>query len=447
MPKKKGKKGKRVGDDPLLRPKIMREKLKKEDDYAAVNVVKLNDTHRLAQRSNRCEQIKEELTALRRTFDRRDPNLNMAVEGFTCSLQKMERLSAQSWRVHHEHVERLCDIQKKRLKFLQEQWDLGEDLFSKKLEVLSQKMATHFLQSRIGFEETLLHLERHHQQALATIHMLYSEPIVAHSVYEKIKAFEVEECFLDLNVKVLKNQKADNRYYYDMEKVEGMEDKKYVSLTTAKKSVALYNTILETQSRLGNIEKTNCDMLAKLTEARNDSKAKILMLLNQMAENRVPIKVMIKKASVNSNAAANGLKLIIAKGARLLKVAEMCCHLEAMQKEELGFAEKLAPDSETQLAEPSPMYDFPELRKRYNNAQLHGDLLKLRCEHLQLENQQLQLLKQQRFEAKTVNPDTHKGPHNPLRVNMAPFMDENAPIQRHSVVEGVRALKLLTLNK
>ncbi|XP_057701604.1 dynein regulatory complex subunit 2-like [Corythoichthys intestinalis] len=447
MPKKKGKKGKRKGDDPALRPQIMRDKLKKETDYIAVNSIKLKDTYRVGLRANRCEEIKEELIALRRTFERRDPDLNHAVENFTCSVEKMERLSAQAWRVHYEHVDRLRNIQKKRLRFLQEQWDMGQDVFDNKLKLLSQKTATYFLQSRVGFKETVRHLEHHHQQALATVHMLYNEPMVAHSVYEKMKAFEVEERFLDLNVKVLKNQKADNRYLYDMEKVEDMEDKKKVSVTTAKKSVALYNTILEAQSRLEATEKRNSDMTSKLTEARNDANAKIHMLLSQMASNRVPIQIMMNKMSVNSNAAANGLRLIIAKGARLLKVAEMCCHLEAIQKEAQASVQKVAPDFETQPVKPSQMYEFPELMKRYNNAQLHRDALKRRFEKLQLENQQLWLLKQQRLEAKTVNPDTHKGPTNPLKVNMAPIMEDGTHIQRHSVVEGVQALKLLAINQ
>ncbi|XP_051939131.1 dynein regulatory complex subunit 2-like [Hippocampus zosterae] len=446
MPKKKGKKkGKGAGDDPSLRPQIMRDKLKKEDANTALNAITLNETYRLSLRSNRCDQLKEEIAALRRTFERRDQDLNRAVERFACCVQEGERLSAQVWRVHREHVERLRAMQEKRLKFLEEQWDMGQDALDHRLEVLSERMATYFLQSRVGFEDTVVHLERHHQQALATIHMLYSEPMEAHGVFEKRKAFEVEECFLDQNVKVLKNQKAEKRYLHEMENVERMEAKKQVSVVTSKKGVALYNTIIEVQSRLEATEKSNSDMTAKLTAARNDAKAKIHMLLSRMARDRVPIQIMINEVSMHSNAAANSLRLIIAKGARLLKVAEMCRHLEAQQNEEQVAAEEVIQGSET--VEPSPMYEFPELMKRYNAAQLHQDVLKRRNRNLRRENQQLQLLTRQRVEAKTINPDTHNGPYNPLLLKMAPVMEKDGAKQVRCVIEGVHAIRILSLNE
>ncbi|XP_061648719.1 dynein regulatory complex subunit 2-like [Phyllopteryx taeniolatus] len=447
MPKKKGKKGKGAGEDPSLRPQILRDKLKKEDAYTAGNAVKLKDTYRLGLRGNRCDQLKEDIVALRRTFERRDQDLNRAVERFACGVQEGERLSAQVWRVHREHVERLRAMQEKRLNFLQQQWDMGQDASGHRLELLSERMATYFLQSRVGFEDTVVHLERHHQQALATIHMLYSEPMEAHSVYEKRKAFEVEECFLDQNVQVLKNQKAEERYLHEMENVERMEAKKQVSVTTSKKGVALYNTIIEVQSRLEATEKSNSTMTAKLTAARNDAKAKIHMLLSQMARDRVPVQMMINEVSVHSNAAANSLRLIIAKGAWLLKVAEMCRHLEAQQKEEQVAAKEVAAEFSTRLVAPSHMFEFPELMKRYNGARLHQDDLKRRSKNLQRENQQLQLLTRQRLEAKTLNPDTHNGPYNPLLVKMAPVMEKDAIKQVRCVIEGVQAIRILSINE
>ncbi|XP_061698036.1 dynein regulatory complex subunit 2-like [Syngnathoides biaculeatus] len=447
MPKKKGKKGKGAGDDPSLRPQILRDKLKKEDAYTVGNAVKLKDTHRLGIRANRCDQLKEDIAALRRTFERRDQDLNRAVERFACGVQEGERLSAQVWRVHREHVERLRAMQEKRLDFLQQQWDTGQDALGHRLELLSERMATYFLQSRESFEDTVVHLERHHQQALAIIHMLYSEPMEAHSVYEKRKAFEVEECFLDQNVQVLKNQKAEERYLHEMENVERMEAKKQVSVTTSKKGVALYNTIIEVQSRLEATEKSNSTMTAKLTAARNDAKAKIHMLLSQMARDRVPVQIMINEVSMHSNAAASTLRLIIAKGARLLKVAEMCRHLEAQQKEEQVDPQEVAEEFATRLVAPSHMFEFPELMKRYNAAQVHQDALKRRNKDLRRENQQLHLLTRQRVEAKTLKPDTHNGPYNPLLVKMAPIMEKDAIRQVRCVVEGVHAIRILSINE
>ncbi|XP_077392780.1 dynein regulatory complex subunit 2-like [Festucalex cinctus] len=446
MPKKKGKKGKGAKDDPSLRPHIMREKLKKEDAYTVSNAITLKHTYRVGLRANRCEQLKEDIVALRRTFERRDQDLTHATERFVCCVQDGERLSAQVWRMHREQVERLRAMQEKRLKFLVEQWDMGQDILDHRMDLLSERMAKYFLQSRVGFQDTVIHLERHHRQALATIHMLYSEPMEAHSVYEKRKAFEVEECFLDQNVKVLKNQKAEKRYLHEMENVERMEAKKQVSVVTSKKGVALYNTIIEQQARLEATEKSNSAMTAKLTAARNAAKAKIHMLLSQMSRNRVPIQVMIKEMSVHSNAAANSLRLLIAKGARLLKVAEMCRHLEDGQKEEQVAAGEFALCSETTAVEPSPIYEFPELMKRYNCAQLHREALKRRGENLCGENRQLQLLTRQRVEAKTINTDTHNGPYNPLLVKMAPVMDKDDAKQVQCVIEGVEAIRLLSIN-
>ncbi|XP_037096023.1 uncharacterized protein LOC119115537 [Syngnathus acus] len=447
MPKKKGKKRKGPADDPSLRPQIMRDKLKKEKAYTATNSIKLKDTYRLDLRSNRCEQLKEEIAALRRTFERRDQDLNRAMDRFACCVQDGERLSAQVWRVHREHVEQLHSMQEKRLNFLRQQWDMGQDALGHRLEVLSETMATYFLQSRVGFQDSVVHLERHHQQALATIHMLYSEPMEAHSVFEKRKAFEVEELFLDQNVKVLKNQKAHKRYIQESERVERMETKKEVSVMTSKKGVALYHTILETQSRLETTEKSNADMTAKLTAVRNDAKAKIHMLLNQMARNRVPIQMMINEVSMHSNAAGNSLRLLIARGVRLLKVAEMCRHLEAQQTEEQVADKEIIPESETPTVEPSPIYEFPELMKRYNFTKLHQDALKRRNTNLQRENQQLQLLTRQRLEAKTINPDTHNGPYNPLLLKLAPVMEKDTAKQVQCVIEGVNAIRLLSINE
>ncbi|XP_054642931.1 dynein regulatory complex subunit 2-like [Dunckerocampus dactyliophorus] len=447
MPKKgKGKKGKGAGDDPSLRPQILRDKLKKEKAYTAGNAVKLKDTYRLNLRGERCFQLKEDIAALRRTFERRDQDLNRAVERFACGVQESERLSAQVWRVHQENVERLRTLQEKRVRFLQEQWDVGQEVIGHRLEFLSKTMVTYFLQAQVGFEDTLIHLERHHQQALATIHRLYSEPMEAHSAYEKTKAFEVEECFLDQNVKVLKNQKAEKRYIIEKENVELMEMKKQVSVTTSKKGVALYNTIIEAQSRLETTEKSNSAMTAKLTAARNNAKAKIHMLLSQMARDRVPVQMMIKEISLRSNDAAKSLRTIITKGTRVLKLAEMCRHLESQQKG-LVAARELAQESGTQAVQPSHMLEFPELKKRFNTAQVHQEALMERSRNLKQENQQLQLLKYQRTDAKTINSDTHNGPYNPLLVKLAPVMKNGDSKHRRCVVEGVHAIRTLTVNE
>nr|XP_057938442.1 dynein regulatory complex subunit 2-like [Doryrhamphus excisus] len=444
MPRKgKGKKGKGTGDDPSLRPQILRDKLKKEKAYTAANAVKLKDTYRLGLRSDRCVQLKEDIAALRRTFERRDQDLNRAVDRFACGVQESERLSTQVWRVHQENVERLCTLQEKRVKFLQEQWDIGQEVIGRKLEFLSKTMAAYFLQSRVGFEDTLIHLERHHQRDLATIHRLYSETMEAHSAYEKNKAFEVEESFLDQNVKVLKNQKAEKRYVIEKENVELMEMKKQISVTTSKKGVALYNTIIETQSRLETTEKNNSAMTAKLTAARNNAKAKIHMLLSQMAQDRVPVQMMINEISLRSNNVAKSLRTIITKGTRVLKLAEMCRHLESQQKD-LVASKELAQESRTQTVEPSHVLEFPELKKRFNTAQLEHEALTERNRKLRLENQQLQLLKFQRTDAKTINPDTHNGPYNPLLMKVAPVMKNGDSKTRQCVVEGVDVVRTLS---
>ncbi|XP_061926594.1 dynein regulatory complex subunit 2-like [Entelurus aequoreus] len=447
MPRKgKGKKGKGAGDDPSLRPQILRDKLKKEDANTVVNSVKLNDIYRVNLRRNRCVQLKEEIGALRQTFERRDQDLNRAVERFSCGVQDAERLSYQVWRVHREKVERLRALQEKRVKFLLQQWDMGQEVFDGKLECISKTMAVYFLQSRVGFENTLVHLERHHQQALATIHRLYSEPMEGHAVYEKTKDFEVEECFLDQNVKVLKNQKAEKRYLIEKENVEYMEEKKQISVNTSKKSVALYNTIIETQSRLEATEKSNSAMTAKLTSARNNAKAKIHMLLSQMAQNRVPVQTMMNEISIRSNGAAKSLRTIIAQGTRVLKLAEMCRHLESQQNE-LVDAKELAKESKTEAVEPSDMLEFPELKKRYNSAQLHQESLMQHNRKLKEVNQQLHLLTYQFMDAKTMNPDTHNGPYNPLLVKHAPVMKNGTNKHLHCVIEGVHAIRTLTINK
>ncbi|XP_077473700.1 dynein regulatory complex subunit 2-like [Stigmatopora argus] len=446
MPKKKGK-GKGKGEDPSLRPKMIRDALKKETTNMVLNDIKLKDNYRVDLRAIRCNELKEELEALRRTFERRNQDLNHAVERFSCDVQHVESLSAQMWRLHHGHIERLRAMQEKRLMFLHQQWNTGHDIWDHNLELLSEKMGIYFLQSRMGFEDTVVHLERHHQQSLAIVHMLYSEPMEGHSVYEKRKAFEVEECFLDQNVKVLKNQKAEKRYLQDLEKLQTMEAKKQVSVTTSKKGVTLYNTVLEVQARLEATGNNNSGMVGKLTAARNEAKAKIHMLLKRMARNRVSVHTMIHHMSMRSHSATNNLRMVIAKGAQLLKVAEMCRHLEAMQMEEQWASEEAALRSAEGLIEPSLAYEFPELMNRYNVARIHRMVLERRQEDLRKEKRQLQQLQDHRCQIKTIKSDTHKGAFNPLLVKMAPVKKKGSTKPFQCVIEGVHAIRILAIHQ
>uniref|UniRef100_A0A671V010 Dynein regulatory complex subunit 2 n=1 Tax=Sparus aurata TaxID=8175 RepID=A0A671V010_SPAAU len=130
---------------------FLKDKLQREERNTAVNLMKLNEGWRSILRQTRTTELREDITVLSQTFERRLDALDSIIKvndqippsqsscrTSTCltsclsvlqnlegDLQEAERQSAQVRRIHLQHLERLRAQRDKRLMFVQQQWENG----------------------------------------------------------------------------------------------------------------------------------------------------------------------------------------------------------------------------------------------------------------------------------------------------------------------------------
>lgn len=113
-----------------------------------MNLLKLNEGWRTILRQTRAAELRKDVSILSQTFERQLDGLDNVIkvrghskllvqsrqssdfwsvcfQSLERDLQEAERQSAQVRRVHLQHLERLWAQQDKRLKFLQQQWDMS----------------------------------------------------------------------------------------------------------------------------------------------------------------------------------------------------------------------------------------------------------------------------------------------------------------------------------
>ncbi|KAM8736727.1 dynein regulatory complex subunit 2 isoform 1-T4 [Acanthopagrus schlegelii] len=428
---------------------FLKDKLQREERNTAVNLLKLNEGWRSILRQTRTVELREDIAVLSQTFERRLDALDSIIRNLEGDLQEAERQAAQVRRLHLQHLERLRAQRDKRLMFVQQQWEDGLQHLSSMFSSERKQTQASRLQQRADLEDAMFSLEQQHKAAMDEIHTLYKDSIAAYeSAHDDRVAALVQENEHKLEEKNLQNQELVQICSDEAKKVDDLiaNNQRLIQKTNAdmRNVKNLQDLVIQLRDRLNSRKKKNQLVEQDLTAARDQMKRKTLELREQLTRTQKEARKQLIDLSVQGHNATKRLEAVIAKGEKVLNVADMCQKLENRQRNLSALFS--AEDHRTQTQDPAEGAPaFPELQqvtRSINSAVLQREALKKHKHDLTRENQQLRLLLRQHLDNITVSDSALDGPRALLAVSQAPTT--TTPLdnkRRHTVIEGVHAVK------
>ncbi|XP_075963305.1 dynein regulatory complex subunit 2 [Anarhichas minor] len=431
---------------------FLEDKLQKEERNTEVNLLKLNEGWRSILRQSRAGELRGDVEVLSQTFERQRDVLDNVVKTLQHDLQGAELQWAQVRRVHLHQVERLCARQHQRVTLVQQQWETVLQQLSSRFISERERVSSHSLQRRGDVGDTSFSLEQQHRAAMEEIYQLYLNSINNQNSDDKDfrQICDTEEQKLkDLDrevkkVKKTKELKTEEQKLKDLlveqQQLIHMNDKE------VKKVKKMKETVVRLRDKLNKRETENQSVEQDLKDERKAAITRNCSLQDQLTRGRAVARKRLTELTVQSDAATRKLKAAIAKGPKVLRVAEMCRKLERQLKDVL----LVVPQEDERQETTGPETDGPDkemsalqqLMGKINMSVLQREALRKRTDDLNRDNRQLRLLLRQRQDAMTVGDQDVGGRHALLTVHLAPTTAAPPHAdRRYNVIEGIHAAK------
>uniref|UniRef100_A0A3B4YSQ6 Dynein regulatory complex subunit 2 n=1 Tax=Seriola lalandi dorsalis TaxID=1841481 RepID=A0A3B4YSQ6_SERLL len=459
---------------------FLKDKLEKEEKNTAENLRKLNEGWRAILRQTRDPELRQEISIFSQTFERQLEGLDsvikvgrccaiqpvlhtdinvfalstplpvslFVVQDLVCDLQEKERQSAHGRRAHLQRLEHLWALHEKWMMFVQQHWENGMQQLSSRFNSEGKQMSAHSQQQRADLEDAVLTVEQQHKEVMVEIHSLHSNCIGA---YEKaLKQRDGKETLKEESLQI---QEALLFCCRKKEEVENLVTREqlyfHITAENMKEVKELQESVIQLREKLNSSQTENESKEQDLMASSNEVNKKNDELRQQLSQGRSAARKQLMHLTIQSNNAIRKLQAVIAKGEKVLRVAEMCRKLERKHEKVLTSSSSAAAEnhrSVTEEEEPAKeSSEFPELqqlRQRVNTALLLRHALKKQREDLSRQNQQLRLQLRQQVDDMNTSDRALDAHHALLTVSRAPTTA--LPLNttsRRNITRAVHAVK------
>ncbi|XP_023280568.1 coiled-coil domain-containing protein 65 [Seriola lalandi dorsalis] len=427
---------------------FLKDKLEKEEKNTAENLRKLNEGWRAILRQTRDPELRQEISIFSQTFERQLEGLDSVIKDLVCDLQEKERQSAHGRRAHLQRLEHLWALHEKWMMFVQQHWENGMQQLSSRFNSEGKQMSAHSQQQRADLEDAVLTVEQQHKEVMVEIHSLHSNCIGA---YEKaLKQRDGKETLKEESLQI---QEALLFCCRKKEEVENLVTREqlyfHITAENMKEVKELQESVIQLREKLNSSQTENESKEQDLMASSNEVNKKNDELRQQLSQGRSAARKQLMHLTIQSNNAIRKLQAVIAKGEKVLRVAEMCRKLERKHEKVLTSSSSAAAEnhrSVTEEEEPAKeSSEFPELqqlRQRVNTALLLRHALKKQREDLSRQNQQLRLQLRQQVDDMNTSDRALDAHHALLTVSRAPTTA--LPLNttsRRNITRAVHAVK------
>ncbi|XP_056256442.1 dynein regulatory complex subunit 2-like [Seriola aureovittata] len=427
---------------------FLKDKLEKEEKNTAENLRKLNEGWRAILRQTRDPELRQEISIFSQTFERQLEGLDSVIKDLVCDLQEKERQSAHGRRAHLQRLEHLWALHEKWMMFVQHHWENGMQQLSSRFNSEGKQMSAHSQQQRADLEDAVLTVEQQHKEVMVEIHSLHSNCIGA---YEKaLKQRDGKETLKEESLQI---QEALLFCCRKKEEVENLVTREqlyfHITAENMKEVKELQESVIQLREKLNSSQTENESKEQDLMASSNEVNKKTDELRQQLSQGRSAARKQLMHLTIQSNNAIRKLQAVIAKGEKVLRVAEMCRKLERKHEKVLTSSSSAAAEnhrSVTEEEEPAKeSSEFPELqqlRQRVNTALLLRHALKKQREDLSRQNQQLRLQLRQQVDDMNTSDRALDAHHALLTVSRAPTTA--VPLNttsRRNITRAVHAVK------
>ncbi|XP_074710038.1 dynein regulatory complex subunit 2 [Strix uralensis] len=326
--------------------RFLKDKLAKEERSSTLNLHELRTRWRAVLRDAKAKALHRDIEILSQTFARVMDCKDGVIESLVTDLEEAEEQHARALRSHLHNIDRLLQLQRCRLRCLEEGY--GAQLQALRMEFEGERrtiLEQHERESRYLRDVALAaerdHAENNHE---ATLNFQSArDDIKNKSLQEKQhsrlqlegKAEVLWEQFqraVQSYAEATKHQKVafevlkekDKKSSREMEKQAKKLQKLQDSVTATKGRIAAHLRESEEQNRRGREEKEKA--LRRLQE-----------LKSEMNQARAKAHGSLARLTAQSNAALTALAQVVEKAQRILRLAELCRRLESEEEKVLPF--------------------------------------------------------------------------------------------------------------
>lgn len=389
-----------------LLTQFLKDKLAKEEHNSALNLNKINTQWRTVLREVKTRELHKDIEILSQTFERVVDCKDSVIKSLAKDLTEAEEQYAHALRSHLHNVDQLLTLQRRRLNFLEENYNMELEVLTKEFETERKTIIDQHEKEIHYLQDVFMAMEQNY------IDSEYESKLEFQSMWDDLKNKNLEEKhFLRLQ---LENIVEDLwRRFQDALKnyTEATEDRKIAFETLKVKDEKSSKEIEMQMKKIQKLQEAIAALKGKITAysregewqnqcIRNDKElvhVQLRKLKAQRTQARGKSQENLVKLTLESNAALKGLKKVVEKGEKILKLAEICRKFETEEEKVLPFySSVLTPQEQEEVEKENPeelteelakvMVDYSGMEnfwKRYN---------KVKLEVLSLEHRRGQLL-------------------------------------------------------
>ncbi|KAJ7999153.1 hypothetical protein DPEC_G00212440 [Dallia pectoralis] len=441
---------------------FLKDKLQKEERNSSVNLHKLTTQWRAVLRQTRLVELRADIDILSQTFERVLDRKNSVIKCLVSDLSEAEHQSAQAIRSHLHCVDCLLALQKGRLASLQQQWSSSLEELCAEFNIEREQILSQHKTESVYQEDVTFAMEQHYTDLDGEArqdHQSTRDEIKNRSIEEK-HALRIQHDGMVENLwsqlqqaqSNYKEATEDSLIAFQLLRSRDLLSSKEID-TQMRKIQKMQESIAALRSRLNSIQRESVGVTQDLRTAREEVTLQTHQLRAQLSNARAAERSQLTNLSVYSNGATKTVQGVIAKGERLLRMAEMCRKLETEHEKVLPFyTSSLTAEEESQerayVMEPpsevlaQAMLEYSILERfwqRYNKVLLEQHCLEQERGVLTEENHQLQGLVKQFLDGISVNDEILRH-HNALLIVSQPTLRAPPTVdsqhRRHTVIEA-----------
>ncbi|XP_052604815.1 dynein regulatory complex subunit 2 isoform X1 [Peromyscus californicus insignis] len=389
-----------------LLTQFLKDKLAKEEHNSALNLNKINTQWRTVLREVKTRELHKDIEILSQTFERVVDCKDSVIKSLAKDLTEAEEQYAHALRSHLHNVDQLLTLQRRRLSLLEENYNMELEVLTKEFETERKTIIDQHEKEIHYLQDVFMAMEQNY------IDSEYESKLEFQSMWDDLKNKNLEEKhFLRLQ---LENIVEDLwRRFQDALKnyTEATEDRKVAFETLKVKDEKSSKEIEMQMKKIQKLQEAIAALKGKIVAygregewqnqcIRTDKElvhVQLRKLKAQRMQARGKSQENLVKLTLESNAALKGLKKVVEKGEKILKLAEICRKFETEEEKVLPFySSVLTPQEQEEVEKENPeelteelakvMVDYSGMEnfwKRYN---------KVKLEVLSLEHRRGQLL-------------------------------------------------------
>ncbi|KAL1767444.1 hypothetical protein HispidOSU_018613 [Sigmodon hispidus] len=376
-----------------LLTQFLKDKLAKEEHNSALNLNKINTQWRTVLREVKTRELHKDIEILSQTFERVVDCKDSVIKSLAKDLSEAEEQYAHALRSHLHNVDQLLTLQRRRLGLLEENYNMELEVLTKEFETERKTIIDQHEKEIHYLQDVFMAMEQNY------IDSEYESKLEFQSMWDDLKNKNLEEKhFLRLQ---LENIVEDLwRRFQDALKnyTDATEDRKVAFETLKVKDEKSSKEIEMQMKKIQKLQEAISTLKGKITAhsregewqnhcIRNDKElvhVQLRKLKAQKAQARGMSQENLVKLTLESNAALKGLKKIVEKGEKILKLAEICRKFETEEEKVLPFySSVLTPQEQEEVERQNPedltedlakiMLDYSGMEnfwKRYNKVKL-----------------------------------------------------------------------------